>query len=573
MFLGTLAALIFIPMLIALSVKGMHGRVDPIETDSVLHLDLHGRLVEKARPLDFDFLSRSPFSEDERGTGLFEISKAIRLAKDDKRIEGIYIQLGHLDAGWAMIESLKREIEDFKSSGKFVYAYAESYDEMTFFLASSAEKIFLQPNGDMELNGLEVVSPFLKGLFAKLEVEPRIFRVGKFKAAVEPLILDKMSDENREQNKALIGDVWSLIKTAHESRKLGAEEFDRIATGLEVSSAKQALDAKLVDQLLYEDEVKNLLATKTVGEEEDVKLVTPGQLLYEKPDKKNEGIAKVAVIFAEGEIFSGSGDSDSIGAKAFVETLDDARKDEDVKAIVVRINSPGGDALAADVIWREISITDKEIPVIASMGDVAASGGYYMAAGAREIFAERGTITGSIGVFGIMFDAENLWRNKLGVNFDRVVTHEYSDIGSSTRPMSEFERGRIQSEVERVYNRFVSVVLESRKLEGVDASNFAEGRVWSGVRAKELKLVDNIGGLQDAIKRAADLADLGEKYELEVFPEADEPFERLLELISGETAKLVFGKSQLLQKLRQATESVPFKSGIYARMPFDLRIH
>lgn len=534
MLIGIVLALIFIPIILAGAYKAMQGRTEPIEEKSVLHLDLHGRLVEKARPLDFDLISASPFSDDERGNGLFELTEAIRLAKDDKRIQGMLIEIHDLDAGWAMSEALRRAIVEFRKAGKFVSAYAETLDEQGYFLATAADTLYLQPNGDVEFNGLGMSEPFLKGLFAKLEVQPRIFRVGKFKAAVEPLILDKMSDENRLQNQMLITDLWDVVRnTVQRKGKATPQQLDQIASNLEVNSAEQALKSGMVDQLAFRDEVIDALTKKTVGEAEELRLVTPGHLLAAHPKTPLENADKIAVIFAEGDIVSGSGDRNSIGSHAFVEDLEEARKDETVKAIVVRINSPGGDALASDVIWRELSIIDKEIPVIASMGDVAASGGYYMAAGAREIFAESATITGSIGVFGILFDAEKALKNKLGVNVDRVVSHPYADIGSVARPMSDFERQKIQNEVERVYGRFVTVVKESRGLpDTMDASTFAEGRVWSGVRAKQMKLVDQIGGLNTAIKRAATLAKVGEDYELDIFPRPEDPLKQLLSMVS-----------------------------------------
>ncbi|MCM2280281.1 MAG: signal peptide peptidase SppA [Bdellovibrionaceae bacterium] len=579
MVLGVCAALVIIPAIAALFFKLAQSGIGPIEDKSVLHLDLHGRLVEKARPLDFDFISTSPFSEDERGTGLYELTRALELAKTDSRIQGLYLELDGLETGWASIETLRRAIQDFSKSGKFVYAYAETLDEATYYLATAAERTFMQPNGDLEMNGLSVSTPFLKGLFEKLEMQPRIFRVGKFKAAIEPLILEKMSEENRQQNQTLVMDLWTVIREAfRQPGKLDDTSLDRIASELEVNSARDAFDKGLIHQLAYEDEVLDLLAEKTVGPEEDVRYVTPGQLLRETKAKSGttSGASstakdKIAILFAEGEIVSGSGDRNSIGSRSFVEALDEARSDEHVKAIVVRINSPGGDALAADVIWREISVTNEEIPVVASMGDIAASGGYYMAAGARQIFAEAGTLTGSIGVFGILFDTEDFFRNKMGVNFDRVVSHPYADIGSFNREMTEFEREKIQGQVERVYHRFVQVVRDGRKLpETVDASAFAEGRVWSGLRAKELKLIDEIGGLDAAVRKAAEFAGIAD-YSLDIYPRDEDPFKRFLELLSGETARALLQGTPLSQ-LRETVSALPLRSGVYARIPFDLKV-
>ncbi len=571
MFLGSLAALLTLPIFFAVVFKVSQTGLAPIEDKSVLHLDLHGRLVEKARPLDFDFLSRSPFSEDERGTGLYELIRALELAKADPRVKGLFLQLREFEAGWASIEALRRAIKDFASGGKFVYAYGERMDEASYYLATAAERVFLQPQGDLELNGLAVREAFLKGLFQKLEMQPRIFRAGKFKAAVEPLLFEKMSEENRQQNQTLVDDLWAVAREAfRRPGKLDDDAVDRAAAGLEVNSAQDALDKGLVHQLAYEDEVLDLLAERTVGAGQDPRYATPGQLLRE-PRKPASAQNRIAVIFAEGEIVPGSGDRRSIGSKAFVEALDEARSDEKVKAIVVRINSPGGDALASDVIWRELSVADKDLPVVASMGDVAASGGYYMAAGARYIFAEAGTLTGSVGVFGVLFDTEDFFRNKLGVSFDRVVSHPYADIGNSNREMTEFEREKIQSGVERVYGRFVDVVRESRKLgEGSDPATFAEGRVWSGLRAKELKLVDEIGGLGSAVKKAAELAGVSD-YSLDLYPRDKDPVKQLVQMLSGETARALV-KGTPFEGARERLSTVPFKPGIYARLPFDLKI-
>lgn len=573
MFFGTVLSFLILPILIIAIFKAMHGGVEPIEDKSVLHLFLHGRLVEKARPLDFDLFSRMPLSEDERGIGLYELTTALNLAKKDPRIQGVFLELGDLDAGWASATTLREAILDLTKSGKFVYSYGERFDERTYFLARAAQQVYLQPNGEIEFNGLAVSEAFLKGLFQKLEIEPRIFRVGKFKAAVEPLLLEKMSEENRLQNQMLVNDIWNATLPAfRKPGKLEDQDLNRIASQLEVNSADEAEAAGFVDELAYRDEVMDMLAEKTVGADEEVRFVTPGQLLRGSQHLRPHASDKIAVLFADGEIVAGSGDFQKIGSDSFVEDLEEARSDKDVKAIVIRINSPGGDALASDVIWRELARTDQEIPVIASMGDVAASGGYYIAAGARHIFAEASTITGSIGVFGVMFDSQRFFRNKLGVNFDRVVTHPYADIGDSNRAMTEFEKKKIQESVERVYGRFISVVRERRKLpETQDPATFAEGRVWSGTSALQHHLVDQIGGLADAVQKAAEIAKI-KKYHLDIYPRQEEPFRRLLELISGETIEAMF-KGTMMQDVKATVLSpAPMKAGVYARMPFDLRI-
>lgn len=571
MIIGLWLAFLIVPLIIVVFFKAMQGAVEPIQEKSVLRLDLHGRLVEKARPLDFDPFSLSPFSMSERGTGLYEVTKALEMAKKDKRIQGLLLKLDGLDAGWASIEALRRAILDFGQSGKFVYAYAETMDEATYFLATAAERIFLQPNGGLEMNGLAMEQAFMKGLLQKLEVQPRIFRVGKFKAAIEPLTLDKMSEDNRQQNQMLLTDIWAIVREGiRKPGRLEPDAIDKMASGLDIVTAQDAFDKGFVQQLAYDDEVAALLSEKTVGPDEPPRYVSAGQLLRE-PRAMKRVKEKIAVFFVEGEIVGGYGGRGLAGSRAFVEDLEDARSDENVKAIVVRVNSPGGDALASDVIWRELSVTDQEIPVVASMSDVAASGGYYVAAGARHIVAEAGTLTGSIGVFGVLLDAEDFFRNKLGVSFDRVVSHPYADIGSFNREMTEFEREKIQSSVESVYGRFVSVVRDSRKLgNDIEASAFAEGRVWSGLRAKEMRLVDEIGGLDTALKRAALIAGL-EHYEVDFYPREEEPLKRLAELLAGETVRAVLAGTPF-ERAWQSLVAVPLKSGTYARIPFDVRI-
>ncbi len=578
LFLGSCLLLLIMPVVIAVIVKMAQGGGEPIEDKSIFRLKLHGRLVEKSHPLDFDVFSRSFFSDEDRGSGLYELTQALALAKKDPRIKGLYLELGDLQAGWASVTALRRAIEDFATSKKFVYAYAEVLSERTFFLATAAEKVILQPNGDLEFNGLAISEPFFKGLLEKLDIQMRIFRVGKFKAAIEPFILEKMSEENRQQNQALVDDMWKVAVAGFtQSKKLTAESLNQIADRLEVTSADDALERGLVTDLLFEDEVLDMMAEKTVGKDEDPKFVTTGQLLREDKTRMKSEKTKIAVIFAEGEIRSGTGDLDTIGSDSFVEDLDEARKDENVKAIVVRINSPGGDALASDVIWRELAITDQEIPVVASLSDVAASGGYYMAVGARHIVAEQSTITGSIGVFGVLFDTEKFFHNKLGVNFDRVVSHSYSDIGNSNRVMSDFEKQKIQRGVTHVYDRFVNVVRDGRKLpEQSDSGLFAEGRVWSGKRALDLKLVDEIGGLDTAVRKAAELAQL-KSYVLDLYPREEEPIQRMLEMFAGEAVRValrgtILGEAMISRVAAKAQPGFFSKSGIYARLPYDIHV-
>jgi len=588
-----ITGLIFVAF-IALLIQGAgHGASASVEKNSILHLRMRGELIDKHRPLDFEiFGDRSIFKED-RTLGLWEMTRAIEAAKSDKRIDGIYLEIRDFDAGWASLTALHDKIEEFRrDSHKWVYAYGDTYSSKAYYLATSADKIFVQPYGELEFQGLSMSEPFVKGLLDKLEVEPKIFRVGKFKAATEPLFLDHMSPENRKQNQDLLDDVWTVIRKATSvSQKLDEKRVDEIAANLLGVSAADAKKVGLVADTMFEDEVEDAMKDMTIfkdkkpsdkdkdDKDDELRFVSAGQLLHDsraQASLKGKGKKKIAVIFAEGEIGSGEGGRDSIGSESFREDLMDAREDEDVEAIVVRINSPGGDALASDVIWREMMKTDEQLPVVISMGDVAASGGYYMASAGRYIFAEPTTITGSIGVFGLMFNFQKFLNHKVYTNFDRVVTHPYADIGDGTRPMTPFEAKQIQSQVERTYKRFLDVVQEGRGYEKrEDLESIAEGRVWSGSRALDLGLVDEMGGLDKAIKKAAEFASLKDHdYSIEIFPSDSDSLMQFLERFSGDTIESWMGPQMMarLHLLQVYLPSMP-KPGVYTRMMKSIDIH
>ena len=580
--LGSVFAFIVVPSIFFGILSAGSGRGSgSIKDSSILHLRLHGQLVEKHRPLDFEiFGERSVFTEDST-IGLYELSKAIDIAKTDKRIKGIFLEIRDFDAGWAGASALRRKLEEFTKTGKWAYAFADRYDELSYYMASAATEIFVEPHGDMEMNGLGMSEAFMRGLFTKLEVEPMIFRVGKFKAAVEPLILEKMSDENRTQTQAMVDDLWAGVRTeAARFAKVKEADIDKMANDLRVVSAADAKETKLVTNTIFVDELEDRMKKETAGADQPLELVSPGQLIRDKGKKKSKSGKKIALLFAEGEIKSGDGGRDEIGSDSMREDILEAKEGENVAAIVVRINSPGGDALASDVIWRELRITDDEVPVVISMGDVAASGGYYIASAGRFIYAEPTTITGSIGVFGIMFNTERAFKNKAGVNFDRVVTHRYADIGSMSRQMAPEEKQSVQKEVERVYKRFIDVVQEGRGYEKrKDVEEIAEGRVWTGTRAKELGLVDELGGLDQAIAKAAESAGIGDDYAIEMFPSQTDPLMHLLERFGGEDALVklegIIGRAGVRRLKSLAAWMRPIveaKPGIYARMPFDFSI-
>ncbi len=579
------AALIIIPTVIALTVSaGRHGKADTIQKNSILHLNIHGVIIERHLPMDFDFLGGRSIFSDDRTIGLFELNRAIDRAKVDKRISGIYLDIHDFQASWASVTSLRRHIQEFAAAGKWVIAYADQLDEAGYYLASSAKEIYMEPFGNMQFNGLAVQEMFFKGLLDKVGVQPLIFRVGRFKAAIEPLIREKMSDENREQNQAMIDDIWAEVRAAAaKTANVDEKVIDRIAANMEATSSEGALKLGLIQHTGFVDEVEDRLRKDSVGEDNEIELVSPLQYLRDTGEKRG-GKKKIAVVFAEGEIHSGESGQDSIGADDLKQDILDAKDDEDVAAIVLRVNSPGGDALASDVIWRAVHTADQEVPVVVSMGDVAASGGYYISSAGRYLFAEPTTITGSIGVFGLMFNGEKALHDKVGISFDRVVTHPHADIGSYSRPMTAVESQAVQADVERVYKRFLDVVQEGRGFENRrDLENIAEGRVWSGKRAEEIGLVDELGGLDDAIAKAAEAAEIKD-YKIEVFPAEMDPLRKLLERFSGEAMSRVAvekilssfaGSSLIRQLLMRVKTDVPgsVHPGIYARLPFDFEIH
>ena len=412
---------------------------------------------------------------------------------------------------------------------------------------------------------------FLKGTLDKLEIEPQIIRHGKFKSAVEPYIRENMSEENRAQIAGFINPIWNHIVTnVASSRKITPDAINLMADSLKINEAKDALDNKLVDKLAYYDEFMDdlsVVAGKKKGE-------APEFITLNK--YKNAAIAtstasdKIAVIYANGEISGGEGDDEKIGSETLAKTIADARKDDKIKAIVLRVNSPGGDALASDVIWREVILAKKVKPVVVSMGDLAASGGYYISCAANKIVAEPTTLTGSIGVFGLMFNAQNMFKNKLGITFDTYKTNTYGDIGTMSRPMTESERLIIQRSVDQVYNTFTSRVAEGRKMKQADVDSIGQGRVWSGVDAKRIGLVDEIGNINDAIRIAADLAKIKE-YRIKSMPEQKEPFEELMSGISEE-AKVWYFQTTLGDQyyILKELQSIKNKQGVQARTFYNL---
>jgi protease-4 len=564
----------FLMVLIIVGIASSAGDQEvKVEPGSVIHMSLDVPIMERSvkNPLDDINFSGMGVSKN---MGLNDILAALKRAKSDENIKGIYLDLSGVQAGMATVEEIRNGLLDFKKSKKFIIAYSEVYSQKAYYLASVADKVYLNPEGILEFTGMSSQSVFFKGALDKLGIEPQIIKVGTFKSAVEPFILDKMSDANRKQVTSFLGSIYDhLLTNVSASRKIQKDSLFAIANQLKVQQAKDAVTYKLADGLRYKDQVIDELKQKTgVDKKKDIKSVTLSG--YIKGNRPAEGDldSRVAMVYASGDIMGGEGDDETIGSERISRTLRKVRTDEKVKAVVIRVNSPGGSALASDVIWREVALTRKVKPVIVSMGDVAASGGYYIACAADSIFAQPNTITGSIGVFGILPNMQNFFNDKLGITFDQVKTAEYADLGSVTRPLTDGERLIVQNEVNRIYGTFTKRVADGRKKTQEYVDGVGQGRVWSGTEAMKIGLVDRLGNVQDAVNSAVKMAKL-KNYKLVEYPTQKDPFESIFS--SGEDklkehyAKLQFGESyNYYKQLKTILEG----TGVQARMMYNLEI-
>ncbi|MEJ1239795.1 signal peptide peptidase SppA [Chryseolinea sp. T2] len=545
-----------------------------IDDNSVLHLDLDVPIVETERE---DPFAGVPFfgGDAPRPVGLAQLRQAIQKAKDDQKVKGIYLTVSSPQAGYAVIEELRKAILDFRTGGKWVIAFSEGMTEQAYYLASSADKIYLHPEGDLEFNGLAIDVTFFKRLFDKLEIKPEIFRVGEFKSAVEPFMLEKMSEQNRLQLTELIESLNDqVISSVASARNLPVERVKEISDKMLVHNPAQAKEVGLIDSLAYADQVEDIIRKRAgVDKLSLVKYSKYSKTVTQTGTSKNE----VAVIVAEGTIVSGKADASRgvIASESFIKVLRKAREDEDVKAVVLRINSPGGSSLASDAMWREITLTSQSKPVIASMSDYAASGGYYMAMGCDTIVAQPHTITGSIGVFSVLYDASGFLGNKLGITSEELKTGEIGELVTISRPLNEVERSIWQQRTEEVYDTFTKKAAEGRKTTQDAIKAVASGRVWSGLQAKERGLVDIIGTFEDAVKVAAAAADLKDDYKVRIYPRyTPSLFEQIATKIEEDNEENAI-RAQLGEYyyLYQQMKEVKSYQGTQARMPYSLRIH
>ena len=567
--------LFFFGIIFIASIFSSDSEVVEIKTNSVIEVDLKDIKNDYAGKYKDPWVSI--FSEGE-SVGLSDIINAIEKSKTDDNIKGISILNNESDLGIAQRKALRDALEDFKKSGKFVMAYANSYSQKEYYLNSVANTVYLNPVGDFDFKGLSAELMFFKDLQDKTGIQMEVIRHGKYKSAVEPFLDNKMSDANREQTLALLNSIWSsILNDISKSRNIPAAKLNEIANGLLARTPEMAKAEKLVDVVAYEDiyhdAIRKILKVEKDEDYNKIDLVDYTKKIT-TTSEFTESKDKIAIIYAQGTIMSGEGNVSTIGEKSMRRSLIEARKDDNVKAIVLRIDSPGGNALTSDLIWREIEVTKKVKPVVVSMGNYAASGGYYIACNANKIFAENNTITGSIGVFGVLPNFTQL-ATKIGIHTEQVKTNENASEYSPFLPMDEKFKAVTLEGVEHVYKTFVTHVAEGRKMTFAQVDAIAQGRVWTGSQALKIGLVDKIGGLDDAIREAATLGKTKD-YSTQNFPEYEEDINDILGNLPFARTKSSFIKEELGEenyRLMEQIKRVQAQKGVQAMLPFEISIH
>ena len=566
--------IMFIMFLLFVSLVGGAEEGVVIKDNSILELQMQKPINDYVGNNEAD-----PFASFfGQAQGLDEILHAILVAKTDSDIKGISISNNFIMAGLAQTQAIRKALKDFKESGKFIYTYSDFYMQKDYYLASVADSIFLNPVGGMDFKGLSTEVLFYKDLQEKTGVKMEVIRHGKYKSAVEPFLANEMSDANRTQIKELLSSLWdTMVADISEGRNISEDNVNSIADTLGGRSPKYAKASRLIDDILFFDQYEDKLRTATSLDAKDEINYVSLKDYTKRSNKKTikKGTDKVAVVFAQGEIFYGEGGPNIIGQGIITKALIKARDDDKVKAIVLRVDSPGGSALTSDIIWREVELAKEKKPVVVSMGNVAASGGYYIAAGADLIFAEPTTITGSIGVFGTIPNINELAAN-IGINAEQVGTNENSVDYSFFEPMTDNFRNVVQEGVEQTYETFLERVAQGRNITVAQADSMAQGRVWSGLDAKKLGLIDELGNLDDAIAAAAELANI-ESYGVKKYPKYKTGFEKFMEDMSGVKSKI--GQRFIKEEIGEETydilkqmKSTMEQKGVQARMPFVLDI-
>ncbi len=566
----------FIAMAIIASVVSLASKEEvKIKENTVLHLKFDEAIPERSPAGAFAF-SQTSFFSSTTTPGLLETMDLIKKAAEDDNIRGIFLDLNDIPAGMATLEEVRDALMDFKKSEKFIVAYGETYSQKAYYLATVADEICINPEGSIDFKGLTGGVVFIKGLLEKLDVNAQIIRHGKYKSAIEPLIGNKMSEANKEQTLSFVNAIWQHISVGiSQTRNIDPARLQVCADSLLTQTANDAVKHKFADKITYKDQLLDLLKEKLSKKPTDKIELVSLERYKEVPVSKEKKRAKdkIAIIYAVGEIGGGEGTEESIGSDKLSRAIRKARLDSTVKAIVLRINSPGGSALASDVILREIKLAREKKPVIASMGDYAASGGYYIACAADTIIANPTTLTGSIGVFGVIPDFSKFFSNKLGITFDMVQTNPNSDFPSVVRAMTPYEEKVITSSVEHIYQTFINHVSDGRGITSANVDSIGQGRIWSGVDGKRLNLLDETGGLRKSIEIAAAMAKLDD-YRIISLPEQKDPFTQIMEDLTGKPSETMIQKElgtlyPYLKELKSFSEM----KGVQARLPFILSIY
>ncbi len=569
--------LIFVGFIIILSFASLADKEVKIADNSILRIDLNNVIKERAQ--DNPFAGVNPISlVPAEPLGLNNILKALDNAADDEDIIGVYLHGGIPMCGHGSIAEIRQALAEFKKSGKFVYSYSEIMTQKGYLLASASDSLFVNPEGFFEWSGLSTQVTYFKEALAKLGIEPVVLRAtdNKYKSAVEPFLRNDMSEENRMQLSELLSSVWGhYLKEISNQRNIDLSQLNALADSMALSSPKNAAENKLIDRVAYEDEVMAIMMNHAgVDERDDLNFVSINK--YASTVKLGEGgysADRVALVIAQGDIQGGDAGEYSIGSERIARAIRDARTNDKVKAIVLRVNSPGGSALASEVIWREVELARQQKPVIASFGDLAASGGYYIACHSDTIVAQPTTITGSIGAFGLFFTGEELLNDKLGINIETVKTNEFADLGTFDDRITPAEKRMLIRQIDEIYSTFTERVAEGRKMPVEQVRELGGGRVYSGSEALELGLVDVLGGVEDAIAIAAAKAGLDDEYRVVEYPKLEDPLKVLIKELTGNyEARLLESHLGSNARYFRLLEKATKMQGLQARMEYDLII-
>lgn len=567
--------IIFIFIIMGIISSASKEKPVSVEENTVLFAKFSKPIIDRHPKSPFEYFNPMTFQPESR-MGLDMILENLEKAKENENITGIVLNLDIVPAGMATLNEIRNAMLDFKSEGKFIMCFSKLYTQSSYFLATAADKIYLTPQGQLPLLGLSAEVIFFKGMLDKIGVEMQVFKHGEYKGAVEPFLYESLSEENRSQIRQYLSSLWAhMVDEVSAARDIPVPTLNEMANNLDAINAEDALRNKLVDGLIYYDQFIDEIKTLTnTPEDKDIKTISFAKLDKVPKKRETKGLEKnkIAVVYASGDIIDGEGATDMIGGDRFAQTIRKARRDSSVKAIVLRVNSGGGSGMASDIIWREVKLAAEVKPVIASMGDVAASGGYYIVAPATKILASPNTITGSIGVFGIWPNMKELMNEKLGITSDIVKTNDHADFGFPLKPLNDQEKQRLGQEVDLFYKGFVNVVAEGRDMSYEEVDAIARGHVYSGTDALEIGLIDVLGGLDEAVAMAAEEAEV-ETYRIVKLPEVQDPFQKIINDLTGNTKMEVLenelGENYYYYRKLQEIQAM---KGIQARIPFGLRV-